>query len=224
MQRITTALGETVRENPPTMVRRVIKEQTSQAVVEILRQVVRKGTGKSAAITGADVIGKTGTAQKADASGGYSDDKYVASFVGALMSTKPRVIIFVMIDEPAGKNRTGGKVAAPVFRTIGEGILALCGSKPSLPESILAAGSLGPRKYGQVHYRSVPVRKGANPDEWIVPDLKGMDMRQVLEACGKMKCDPTIQGTGRAVRQEPKPGKILKEGAPLTVAFEGQTS
>jgi cell division protein FtsI (penicillin-binding protein 3) len=224
MQRITTALGETVRENPPTMVRRVIKEQTSQAVVEILRQVVRKGTGKSAAITGADVIGKTGTAQKADASGGYSDDKYVASFVGALMSTKPRVVIFVMIDEPAGKNRTGGKVAAPVFRTIGEGILALCGSKPSLPESILAAGSLGPRKYGQVHYRSVPVRKGANPGEWIVPDLKGLDMRQVLEACGKMKCDPTIRGTGRAVRQEPGPGKILKEGAPLTVAFEGQTS
>jgi len=224
MQRITNALGETVRENPPTLVRRVIKEQTSQTVVELLRQAVHKGTGKGALIAGADVIGKTGTAQKADGSGGYSNDKYVASFVGALMSTKPRVVIFVMIDEPGGKNRTGGKVAVPVFRTISEGILALCGSKPSLPESILAAGSLGPRKYGQVQYRSVTLRKGANPGEWVVPDLKGMDILQVLEACGRMKCDPTLQGTGRAVRQDPKPGQILKEGAPLTVAFEGQTS
>ena len=224
MRKITNAIGETVRENPPAAVRRVIKEQTSGSVVDILRLAVQQGTGKGAAIAGADVIGKTGTAQKADGAGGYSNDKYIASFVGALMSTKPRLVIFVMLDEPAGKNRTGGKIAVPVFRTIGEGILALCGSKPSLPESILAASSLGPRKYGQVQYRSVHVRKGANPGEWIVPELKGLDMRQVLEACGQMKCDATLQGTGRAIRQDPKPGQVLKEGAPLTVSFEGQTS
>ncbi|MBI4964755.1 MAG: penicillin-binding protein [Desulfomonile tiedjei] len=224
MQRITNAIGETVRENPPTLVRRVVKEPTSQSVVEILRQAVQKGTGKGAAIQGADVVGKTGTAQKADGAGGYSNDKYVASFVGALMSTKPRVVIFVMIDEPAGKNRTGGKIAVPVFRSIGEGIVALCGSKPSLPEAILAASSLGPRKYGQVNYRTVPVRKGTHPGEWIVPDLKGLEMWQVVEACGQMKCDATFEGTGRAVRQQPRPGQVLKEGAPLTVSFEGQAS
>ncbi len=115
-------------------------------------------------------------------------------------------------------------MAVPVFRTIGEGILALCGSKPSLPEAVLAASSLGPRKYGQVNYPRVHVRKGANPGEWIVPELKGLDMRQVLDVCGRMKCDVTFQGTGRAVRQDPKPGHILKEGAPITVSFEGQTS
>jgi hypothetical protein len=57
-----------------------------------------------------------------------------------------------------------------------------------------------------------------------VPDLKGLDMRRVLEVCGKMKCDVSFQGTGHAVNQNPKPGQILKEGASFAVSFEGQTS
>jgi cell division protein FtsI (penicillin-binding protein 3) len=173
---------------------------------------------------GADVIGKTGTAQKPDPSGGYSNDKYVASFLGAIMDTKPRLVIFVALDEPAGKIRTGGRIAAPVFRTIGEGILAMCGTKPTAAGSLVAVPSAGPRKAGQEPYQSLAVRKGPRAGEWIVPDLKGLDMRQVLEACGRMKCDATFQGTGRVVRQEPKAGRILREGDPLAVSFEGHSS
>jgi hypothetical protein len=70
----------------------------------------------------------------------------------------------------------------------------------------------------------VRVRKGPHPGEWLVPDLKGLDMRQVLEICGKMKCDASFRGVGHAVEQTPKPGGVLKEGAPLEVSFEGQPS
>jgi cell division protein FtsI (penicillin-binding protein 3) len=223
MHSITNALGETIRENPPVEIRRIIKESTSQKIVEVLRSVVAKGTGKSAAIPGADVIGKTGTAQKFE-SGRCSPDKYVASFIGALMSTKPRLAIFVMIDEPAGKIRTGGKTAAPVFKKIGEGIIASCGNKPTDADLIMAAVSPGLKKTGTTPYKRVTVRRGPRKGEWVVPDLKGLDMRQVMEVCGKMKCDATFQGIGHAVTQEPKAGSILKEGAPLTVSFEGQSS
>lgn len=224
MKQVTNALGETVRENSQVLVRKVVKPSTSENLVEILRSAVAKGTGKAAAIPGVDVIGKTGTAQKASPSGGYSQTKYVASFIGALMGIKPRLVIFVMLDEPAGKIRTGGKIAAPVFRKIGQGILALCGSKPSEDDLILASSINGLRKAGAPLLRSVPVRKGPRPGEWIVPDLKGLDMRRVLEVCGKIKCDVTLEGTGHVVKQSPKPGQILKEGAPLAVSFEGQTS
>jgi cell division protein FtsI (penicillin-binding protein 3) len=223
MKSVTNAVGETIRENSPVLVQKVIKESTSEKIVEILRGVVERGTGRAAAIPGTDVIGKTGTAQKADPAGGYSPDKYVVSFVGALMSVKPRLVIYVVIDEPAGKNRTGGKVAAPLFRRIGEAVLSLCGSKPSAPEIILASSSGGFPK-PVVLPRSVHVRKGTKPGEWIVPDLKGLDMRQVLEVCGKMKCDVTFNGTGQAVKQSVKPGQAIKEGAPFTVFFEGQQS
>ncbi len=39
----------------------------------------------------------------------------------------------------------------------------------------------------QTYYRAQSPRRG----EWVVPDLKGLDMRQVMEVCGKMKCDAT---------------------------------
>lgn len=225
MKRMANALGETVRENPPVLVRRVIKPSTSREVVEILRKAVEKGTGKAANVPGVYVIGKTGTAQKADPAGGYSKDKYVSSFLGALMDVKPRLVIFVMIDEPSVQHRTGGQVAAPLFRQIAQGILALCGNKPSEPRPIVArAEEETVPKTAPVSKKSVPVRRGPRAGEWIVPDFKGLDMRRVLDLCAKMKCDASFQGTGVAVGQVPGPGKILKEGDPLKVSFKGQAS
>jgi cell division protein FtsI (penicillin-binding protein 3) len=221
MKRVTNALGETVRENRPIEVRKVIKTSTSEKLVETLTQAVNRGTGKAAAIPGVQVVGKTGTAQKADRAGGYAQDRYVASFIGALMSIKPRLVILVVLDEPGGKQRTGGHVAAPVFRKISEGILALCGSKPAGRDIVVAPSPGIYPGTGAAPYKTVKVRKGRNEGEWIVPDLKGLDMRQVVEVCGKMKCDASFEGTGRVQKQDPKPGSILKEGASLAVSFKG---
>jgi cell division protein FtsI (penicillin-binding protein 3) len=222
MRRIVDAMGDTVRDNQSLPVRTVIKPTTSESIVNILRQAVSQGTGKAAAIKGHDVIGKTGTSQKVGPAGGYSPDKCVASFIGAVMDVKPRLVIFVMIDEPESKNRTGGKVAAPVFRKIGECIIALCGGKPKEPDIVQASLPVRYVKPGQTPHRSVLVRKGSRPGSWVVPDMKGFEMRQVLDVCGKMKCDLSFKGTGLVTEQEPKPGTILNEGAILTVCLEGQ--
>ncbi len=224
MKSMTNAYGEVVLDNVYNIPRRVIRESTSEELVKILREVVSRGTGRAAAIPGADVIGKTGTAQKAEPTGGYSQDRYVASFIGAVLSVKPRIVIFVMLDEPSGKIRQGGKAAAPVFRRIGEAVIASCGRKPTDIESILAMAGGPAKKSPAVHIKAVNVRKGPTPGEWIVPDLKGLDIRQVMEVCGKMKCDPTFNGIGFVVTQEPRAGDILKEGAPMSVSFEGQAS
>jgi cell division protein FtsI (penicillin-binding protein 3) len=235
---MTNALGETISENPEVGPRKIIKESTSEKIVEILRDVVLRGTGKAAAIPGADVIGKTGTAQKVDSSGahsgeknggssveppkrrGYSQDKYVASFIGAIMASKPRLVIFVMLDEPAGKIRQGGKAAAPVFKKIGEAVLAACGRKPTDLENILASGTCPVKKSPAPQIKSVPLRKGPHPGEWITPDLKGLGTKQVTEICGKMKCDLSLQGVGFVADQTPKPGQVFKEGAPFSVTFD----
>ena len=97
--------------------KRVVSREVSTQMLAMLRGVVVEGTGTQAAIPGYTVAGKTGTAAKIDSSGRYSNTDYVASFVGLVPATKPRLVIMVMVDEPSG-SIYGGDVAAPAFREI----------------------------------------------------------------------------------------------------------
>jgi cell division protein FtsI/penicillin-binding protein 2 len=97
--------------------RRVLTNGVAAQLRAMLRGVVLEGTGQLARVPGYQVAGKTGTAAKPDPEGGYSDSKYVASFVGLVPASKPRLVILVAIDEPKGAI-FGGIVAAPVFQDI----------------------------------------------------------------------------------------------------------
>jgi len=110
--------GMLANEFKPEVVRRVISEKTSRELSEILEYTVRYGTGQKAILEGYDVAGKTGTAQKASPDKkGYSEDKFISSFIGYVPSRNPRIAILVIIDEPEGV-AWGGEVAAPAFREI----------------------------------------------------------------------------------------------------------
>jgi cell division protein FtsI (penicillin-binding protein 3) len=113
----------TFRASPQTQ-RRVISEGTAKEMVQILEEVVSKsGTAAQAAIPGYSVAGKTGTAQKFNpATGRYSPDRFVSSFVGFAPAEDPVVTILVIVDEPEGKG-WGGTIAAPVFAAIGKEVL-----------------------------------------------------------------------------------------------------
>ena len=88
----------------------------------MLRRVVEEGSGIYAHVTGYRVAGKTGTAAKPDPEGGYSETRYVASFVGFAPATHPRLVVLVTVDEPRGAI-WGGTVAAPAFAEIAEFVL-----------------------------------------------------------------------------------------------------
>ena len=87
-------------------------------MVEILKTVVKAGTGKNAYLLEYETAGKTGTAQKIDpGTQSYSKTAFVSSFVGFAPADAPNIAILVMIDEPA-KVYWGGEIAAPAFREI----------------------------------------------------------------------------------------------------------
>ena len=98
--------------------KRVISKTVSAQMMAMLRDVVSAegGTGALAAVPGYTVAGKTGTAAKPER-GGYSDSRYVASFVGVVPAKDPRLVVLVSIDEPHGAI-WGGVVAAPAFSEI----------------------------------------------------------------------------------------------------------
>jgi len=106
---------------------RVISTRTAREVRAMLELAVQPGgTAPRARIMGWRVAGKTGTAHKQE-NGGYAADKYIASFVGLAPASAPRLVVAVMIDEPAGGQYFGGIVAAPVFAEVARGALRALG-------------------------------------------------------------------------------------------------
>jgi cell division protein FtsI (penicillin-binding protein 3) len=118
---------------------RVVSREVSNQMLGMLRGVVVEGTGTQAAIPGYTVAGKTGTAAKIDSSGRYSHTDYVASFVGLVPATKPRLVIMVMVDEPSG-SIYGGDVAAPAFREIARFNMQHLEVPPDIPRTADSRG------------------------------------------------------------------------------------
>jgi cell division protein FtsI (penicillin-binding protein 3) len=109
----------------------VFSQQTAREVRAMLEMAVQAGgTAPKAQIPGYRVAGKTGTAHKLE--GGQYADKYVSSFVGFAPVSDPRLIVAVMLDEPAGKYY-GGDVAGPVFSAVMGGALRTLGIAPDVP-------------------------------------------------------------------------------------------
>ena len=123
------ASGRAVRAPPG---RRVISPQVAASLRQMLQGVLAPGgTASEVSIPGYQLAGKTGTANKPDPlTGGYSDTKFVASFVGFAPARDPKLLVAVMVDEPQGEY-LGGAVAAPAFQKIASFALPYLGIAPN---------------------------------------------------------------------------------------------
>jgi cell division protein FtsI (penicillin-binding protein 3) len=106
--------------------KRVIDAKVAAQVREMLEGVLAPGgTASEVSVPGYTLAGKTGTAQKAE-DGGYSEENYVASFIGFAPAQNPQLLAAVIVDEPQGEIY-GGSVAAPAFGQIAEYALPYLG-------------------------------------------------------------------------------------------------
>lgn len=101
---------------------RVVSEQTSTRMRQLLRLVVTDGTGHFADVPGFRVGGKTGTAEKEEG-GGYSANKNISTFAAAFPMDAPRYVVVVMLDSPVGNDesagqRTAGWTATPIVARV----------------------------------------------------------------------------------------------------------
>jgi cell division protein FtsI (penicillin-binding protein 3) len=122
-----------LRREAPAGATRVISAPTARAVRRMLEMVVQPGgTAPRAQVTGYRIAGKTGTAHKLEG-GRYAPDRFVSSFVGFAPASAPRLLVAVMIDEPAAGQYYGGAVAAPVFSVVMADALRALGVPPDAP-------------------------------------------------------------------------------------------
>lgn len=112
-------------------------KESANTLLQMLRGTVQdgnllvSGTAPDAALTGYQVAGKTGTAQKVDPECGcYSKDDHIATFAGIVPADNPEFVVTVMLDAPAD-GAEGGDVAAPLFRDIAAYTLRAFGVAPS---------------------------------------------------------------------------------------------
>ncbi len=123
-----------IEEAPPHGMR-IFSPQTVREVRIMLEMAVQPGgTAPKARVPGYRVGGKTGTAHKVE--GGVYARKYVGSFVGIAPISEPRLVVAVMIDEPAGTSYYGGDVAGPAFSQIMGGALRTLGVVPDAPVQV----------------------------------------------------------------------------------------
>ena len=128
----------------PTSGIRVMSEATAAEAVRMLRLVVTDGTATLGEVPGYEVAGKTGTADKPKASGGYYEDKVINTFAAIFPASNPQYVLVVTLDEPldsAGSEprRTAGWTAVPVAAEIIRRIAPMMGLRPRLEAAAMGA-------------------------------------------------------------------------------------
>ena len=192
---VMDAQGNTVLKQEPTLVRRVISEETSKMMCQLLESVVTEGTAKNAAVAGFSIGGKTGTSEKIDVldqNGQPTLDKIV-SFVGVAPMDDPQYIVLVALDTPSrstGIYISGGVMAAPTVGAVLGDILPYLGVD---------------RNYGP---------EDAQSQALIMPDLTGKTAKEANALLKGMNLIAVCAGTESAVTgQIPAAGQSIPGGS-----------
>jgi len=217
VQKIFNDQGVMLQDFKPKVKEQVLSEETSAMMREALKGVITNGTGKLAKLDGnVEAFGKTGTARKI-INGKYDPRRHFASFMGFFPADKPQYGMLFMLDDPGG-DTTGGDVAAPLFKKIGDAVMRY---RLSLPDS----GQEADLKLG---LRDWPVSEN---DEAVVhveigkvPELKGLTLKSAIHRVVMAGGVPRVEGLGdtrpmafRVEGQEPAAGVALEPNGSVTI-------
>ncbi|MGW0941517.1 peptidoglycan D,D-transpeptidase FtsI family protein [Streptomyces sp. NPDC002623] len=124
VERTTRKGGATVATAGSRPVRQAMYPSTARRLRELMEDVVREGTGTNAAIPGAIVGGKTGTAQHGVGNAGTPYAWFV-SWAQGERDMEPRVAVAVVVEDGSARRGdiTGGGMAAPIARAVMEAVL-----------------------------------------------------------------------------------------------------
>lgn len=185
-----------IKSYQPEIKNKVISEETSATMREILESVVSSptGSGKNAYIKGYRIGGKTGTSEK-----GRNNNKRIASFVGFAPADDPEIVCLIMMDEPQCAVRYGGTICAPVVGSVIEDILEYMGVE---------------RQYTE---------KEAVADTITVPEVRTMSVEEAKKTIEAAGFKVRISGNSDAeavVDQLPKPGASITSGSTVIIYTE----
>lgn len=204
VDKIVSPSGQVIEDYGRNPVRQVIDPDVAQTILAAMETAVQDGTARRLQYDGLRIAAKTGTAERIDpATGRYSETDFLASTVAVLPVDSPEVIIYVAINNPQAGEHYGGRIAAPVVRTLLDFLV------PHL--NIPVAGSRVATHPGRVELEEIVLP----PLEDVVPDYSGLPKSALLPLLERDDLNVTIVGYGWVVDQSPEPGAAVEPGMQL---------
>ncbi|MDT8299678.1 MAG: penicillin-binding transpeptidase domain-containing protein, partial [Spirochaetaceae bacterium] len=189
---VTAADGSMVKAYPRTPVREVISPRTARTMLDLMEMTVSSpdGTARRAAVPGLRISAKSGTAQITDPeTGNYSDERFLSSVLALFPTEDPRLIVYVVLENPQGESIYGAQTAAPMVKEIAETLSPVYG--------IPLAGNLVMDHPGKVKVENpVPEPLGD-----VLPDMQGYSKRMLLPYLQRTDIRWTFDGEGWVVFQ-----------------------
>lgn len=183
--------------------KKVLDNDITSTLRGYLEKVVSEGGSKNAFIDGYHIAGKTGTALKLAAKGGYEPGKYISSFAGMAPANDPRITLFISIEEPDPSNYYAGQIAAPVAKVVFNDIFNYLALEPDASGAAVAKSLL---------------------KDIMVPNVRGLKKADAIKNLKDQHLDFELNGAGDYVTDvNPVPGFTVKEGTKV-VLYMGNTS
>lgn len=195
---------------------RVFSQKTADDVAKMLVSVVDEGTGGNAKIPHYAIAGKTGTAQRVSATGGYSG--YIASFAGFPVNVNKKFVVLAYVDHPTDNGYYGGAVAAPIFKKITQYILY---KKKDFAQFAKYDEKSNKENLDVVHNQQAATTKSFAPG--YMPSFIGLDKASALVLAEERKIEIQTNGYGVVTKQSVAPGTIMAGNNSLRLQFEAPT-
>ena len=201
--------GNIIKEFNPIIKSKVVSEDTSRRIREILEKVVSEGTGQGIKLEGYRLGGKTGTAQKAGPNG-YESGKYFSSFFTFFPVDNPKYSILVTVDEPHGAYY-GAAVALPMVRDVLDKVIKYENILPNSDnidsKHLLKEEGVITTDNNNNNINKLNEALAIN----LMPNLKGLTRKNIIKL-NLYGYKVEIRGHGRVISQYPESGKVIKKG------------
>ena len=211
---ISTDENQIVYKKDVYPLRKVMKKESSEELLQYLKNVVNNGTAENLNLDGYNIGGKTGTAQKF-IENSYSKNEFISSFASVFPIENPKYVLIISIDSPKYGYHWANQSAVPTTKEIIKRIIIWDDDMHISTNNYPILANVNEDEIKQTDYYH------KKEDISIVPNLKGKHLREALTIASSRGLQLKPNGiSGKIVWQSIKPGTIFDDESVCEVKVE----
>ena len=207
VKRITNKDGSVFYEHTTVPKERVLKQSTAEYVLSCMETTATSGTGSRARLNDISLGVKTGTAQMASKSGGYSTTDFLSNCMAIFPVEDPQIILYIVVEKAKGETYAG-RIVAPVIAKAADEIIDYLGMSRGDAASLEHSGKISISA-------ARPIILGKK-----LPDFTGLSKRDIMNLVNSNGIQVKINGSGWVKSQNPAPGTPVTENMIIELNLE----